>query len=104
MRHPSFPPEAEHDHKSFRQRVHSITWSARSSTDGGIVSPSALAALRLRTNWGRLSCSTGRVPGSAPSRTRWTCLAENRPKGVVALAIAGEGPLADGNAVAEDRR
>ena len=38
-------------------------WSARSSTDGGIVRPSAFAVLRLITNSNLVGCSTGRVGG-----------------------------------------
>ena len=47
---------------------HSITWSARWSSDGGIVSPSAFAVLRLITSSNFVGCSTGRSPGFAPRR------------------------------------
>src|SRR5262249_3717474 len=47
---------------------HSITWSARSSTDWGIVSPSAFAVLRLITSSNFVGCSTGRSAGLAPRR------------------------------------
>ena len=47
---------------------YSITWSARPSTDGGIVSPNALAVLRLITNSNLVGCSTGRSAGLAPLR------------------------------------
>jgi hypothetical protein len=46
-----------------------MTWSARSSSDGGIVRPRALAVLRLTTNRNRSACSTGRSAGSSPFRT-----------------------------------
>src|ERR1700730_18583459 len=47
---------------------HWITSSARSRSDGGIVSPRALAVLRLMTNSNFVGCSTGRSPGLAPLR------------------------------------
>ena len=45
-----------------------ITSSARASTDGGIVRPSALAVLRLMTSSNLVGCSTGRSAGLAPLR------------------------------------
>jgi hypothetical protein len=45
---------------------HWITSSARSSSDCGIVSPSAFAVLRLMTNSNFVGCSTGRSAGLAP--------------------------------------
>src|SRR5262245_17803189 len=47
---------------------YSITWSARSSSAGGIVNPSALAVLRLITSSNLVGCSTGRSAGLAPLR------------------------------------
>jgi hypothetical protein len=47
---------------------HWITSSARSSSDCGIVRPSALAVLRLITNSNFVACSTGRSAGLAPLR------------------------------------
>src|SRR5262245_61449388 len=47
---------------------HSMTWSARSSTDCGIVRPSAFAVLRLMTSSNLVGCSTGRSAGLAPLR------------------------------------
>ena len=47
---------------------HWITWSARASTDCGIVRPRALAALRLMTSSNFVGCSIGRSPGFAPLR------------------------------------
>src|SRR2546423_667937 len=47
---------------------HSITSSARSRNDSGIVSLSALAVVRLRARSNFLGCSTGRSPGFAPRR------------------------------------
>jgi hypothetical protein len=45
-----------------------ITWSARSRSDCGIVSPSAFAVLRLITSSKLVGCSTGRSAGFAPLR------------------------------------
>jgi hypothetical protein len=45
---------------------HSITWSARSNNDCGIVSASAFAVLRLMTSSNLVGCSTGRSAGFAP--------------------------------------
>jgi hypothetical protein len=39
---------------------YSITWSARRSSDGGIVRPSAFAVLRLITSSNLVGCCTGR--------------------------------------------
>src|SRR4029453_6787111 len=47
---------------------HSITWSARCSSEGGILSPMALAVLRLITSSNVVGCSTGRSAGFAPLR------------------------------------
>jgi hypothetical protein len=45
---PSFEADALH---------HSMTWSARASSDGGMVMPRALAVLRLITNSNFVGCS-----------------------------------------------
>ena len=45
-----------------------MTWSARPSTDGGIVRPRALAVFRLMTRSNFVGCSTGRSAGFAPLR------------------------------------
>ena len=56
-------------HRSkMKQLIYSITSSARASSDGGIVRPSALAVLRLMTSSNFVGCSTGRSPGLAPLR------------------------------------
>jgi len=47
---------------------HSITSSTRDRNDSGIVSPSALAVLRLTTSWNLVGCWTGRSAGSPPFR------------------------------------
>ena len=48
--------------------AYSITSSARSSSDGGIVRPSALAVLRLMISANFVGCSIGRSAGLAPCR------------------------------------
>src|SRR4030095_15627394 len=45
-----------------------MTCSARPRSDGGIVSPSAFAVLRLMTNSNFVGCSTGRSARLAPLR------------------------------------
>src|SRR5262245_23494720 len=51
---------------------HCMTSSARSSSDGGMVRPSALAVLRLITSSYLVGCSIGRSPGLAPLIMRST--------------------------------
>src|SRR6516225_10673155 len=51
---------------------HSITSSARLSSESGTVRPRALAVLRLRTNSTLVDCCTGRLAGLSPLRTRPT--------------------------------
>src|SRR4051794_4220236 len=51
---------------------HSMTSSARASSEGGTSNPRALAVLRLITNSYLVGCSTGRSEGLAPFRTRPT--------------------------------
>src|SRR5262245_46426027 len=55
-----------------RAAFHSITSSARASSDGGIVSPSAFAVLRLMISSKIVGCSIGRSAGFAPLRIRST--------------------------------
>ena len=56
-----------------RSPVHySITSSARASTAGGIVRPSAFAVFRLRTSSTLVDCCTGRSAGFSPLRMRPT--------------------------------
>jgi hypothetical protein len=47
---------------------YSMIWSARPSTDCGIVSPSAFAVFMLITSSNLVGCSTGRSAGLAPFR------------------------------------
>src|SRR5215470_15785353 len=55
-----------------------ITSSARASSEGGIVSPSALAVLRLMTSSNLEGCSTGRSAGFVPLRILSTNDADRR--------------------------
>src|SRR5260370_36235926 len=55
-------------HRSKRQD-YSITSSARASTDGGRLRPSAFAVVRLMVNSNLVGCSTGMSAGLAPRRT-----------------------------------
>src|SRR3974390_3249711 len=58
--------------------VHSMTSSARASSVGGTVRPSALAVLRLITSSYWVGCWTGRLAGFSPLRIRSTYAAERR--------------------------
>src|SRR5262249_41496251 len=58
--------------------VYSITRSARSRIDCGIVKPSALAVLRLITSSNLVDCSIGRSAGFAPLRILSTKVAARR--------------------------
>src|SRR5215813_11835474 len=60
------------DRTSFAWRTHSITSSARASTDDGISRPSALAVLRLITSSYLVGACTGRSAGFSPLRMRST--------------------------------
>src|SRR5262249_20100535 len=57
---------------------HSITSSARSSNDSGIVTPRALAVVRLTTRSNLVGCSTGMSAGFAPRRILSTKSAARR--------------------------
>ena len=57
---------------------HSITSSARSRTASGILSPSALAVVRLMTKSNLVGCSTGMSAGFAPRRILSTRSAARR--------------------------
>src|SRR6516164_4006198 len=52
--------------------LYSITSSARTSTDGGIINPRAFAALSLMTSSSLVGNSTGKSPGLAPLRILFT--------------------------------
>src|SRR5215470_18092880 len=58
--------------------AHSITSSARASTDAGTSSPSAFAVLRLITSSYLTGSCTGRPAGFSPLRMRSTYEAERR--------------------------
>ena len=57
---------------------YSITSSARASSAGGMVSPSAFAVLRLMTSSNLVGCSTGKSAGLAPLRILSTYVAARR--------------------------
>src|SRR5713226_2705600 len=59
---------------------HWITSSARSSSDGGIVRPSAFAVLRLITSSNLVGCSMGRSAGLAPLKILSTYSATRRKR------------------------
>jgi hypothetical protein len=54
---------------------HSMTSSARTSSDGGMVSPSAFAVLLLMTNSNRVASRSGNSLGAVPPRIFATCSA-----------------------------
>src|SRR5439155_17589871 len=60
--------------------AHSMVLSARSSNDGGMVSPIAFAVLRLMIRSNLVGCSTGRSAGFAPFRILSTNVAERRSR------------------------
>src|SRR5262249_62270668 len=63
---PSSPPRPSPDLDARDDRPpfhHWITSSARASTDGGMVRPSAFAVLRLMTSSNLVACSTGGSAG-----------------------------------------
>ena len=51
----------------------SITWSARLSSVGGMITPSALAVLTLMVRRSSVGCSTGKSATLAPRRSFLTC-------------------------------
>src|SRR5215831_20698725 len=59
---------AARDQRDERAPLHSITSSARASSVGGIVRPSARAVIRLITRSNLVGCSTGKLAGFAPRR------------------------------------
>jgi hypothetical protein len=65
---PANPTAALRSWPRWSSTRYSMTWSARSSNDCGIVSPSALAVFKLMTNSNLVGCSTGRSAGFAPLR------------------------------------
>jgi hypothetical protein len=65
-------------HAPQQNLIYSITSSARARSAGGMVSPSALAVLRLITSSNLVGCSTGRSAGFAPLRILSTYSAARR--------------------------
>src|SRR5215469_12206669 len=62
------PRRGTGDNRDEISSFHSITSSARASSDGGIARPSVLAVLRLIKNSNLALCWIGRSAGLAPSR------------------------------------
>src|SRR5882757_6306196 len=58
--------------------LHSITSSARCSSDVGTSTPSAVAVFKLITNSNLVGCSTGRSAGFAPLKILSTKTADRR--------------------------
>src|SRR5262249_15247985 len=72
--------EAAREHTHERPPFHySMTWSALASSEGGIVSPRALAVLRLITNPNRANRRTGTSGELGPKSPRGTYFAASRP-------------------------
>ena len=67
-----------------------MTLSARSSSDGGTVSPSAFAVFRLMTSSNFVGCSTGRSAGLAPLRILSTYVAARRHSSAELSSLQGE--------------
>src|SRR5215831_2639082 len=80
--------------------AYSMIWSARPSTDGGIVRPRACAVLRLITNSNVVGCSIGRSAGLAPFRILSTMPSAGRPAPVPAHRTRARHP---GRSPATDR-
>jgi hypothetical protein len=57
-----------------------MTWSARPSTDGGIVRPRTFAVFRLTTRSNFVGCWMGRSAGLAPLRILDTLVAGADPR------------------------
>ena len=64
-----FVPEAD---SCGAEVLYSITASARASSVGGTVMPSALAVFMLRLRSSLVDCSTGSSPGFSPFKIRST--------------------------------
>jgi hypothetical protein len=60
--------DRRHDHNDSSSAYHSITLSARSRIDCGIVMPRAFAVLTLTASSNLVDCSIGKSPGLAPLR------------------------------------
>jgi len=73
---PPAAPQRPHGRRAAEQRDemaamdHSITSSARASSDVGTLSPSAFAVLRLMANSTLVTCYTGRSAAFSPLRMR----------------------------------
>jgi len=74
----AFDPSATDNGDELSPVDHGMISSARTKNDWGIVSPSALAVLRLITSSNLVGCSTGRSAGLAPLRILSTNVAARR--------------------------
>jgi hypothetical protein len=71
-RHVAVPQLTTSARRRHRNRLHSITSSARIRSEGGTVRPSAVAVLTLITNLNLLGSCTGSSSGLAPFKIRST--------------------------------
>src|SRR5262249_46854517 len=79
LRYTALWPQHRHRGNNFDDlpSPHSITSSARASSDCGTVRPSALAVLSLITSWNLVGCCTGRSAGFARGCVK-TCMSQER--------------------------
>src|SRR5713226_5119501 len=67
---PRYSRNVSNLHISGSREPYSITSSARASSEGGTVSPRALAVFRLMTSSNLVGCITGKSAGFSPLRIR----------------------------------
>src|SRR5262245_1904588 len=72
---------------------HSITSSARASSDGGTVRPIAFAAITFSASSNLVGCSTGKSPGFAPRRILSTYSAARRNRSALFAPYAMRPPV-----------
>src|SRR5262245_1803286 len=73
---------AAEQHHELAPPYHSITSSARSRNDSGMVRPNTLAVVRFRARSNLVGCSTGRSAGLVPRRILSTNSAARRYRSV----------------------
>src|SRR6266496_4056270 len=81
-----------------------MPWSACPSSDGGMISPSALAVLRLITSSNFVGCSMGRSAGLAPLRILSTYHGEAAGHLSLVLTVGHEAAVDGIGPVRVDRR
>jgi hypothetical protein len=84
-----------------KQSLYSITSSARARKDSGMVSPSALAVLRLITSSTFVSSWTGRWAGFSPLRMRPEYTPTRRPAKRAPIGGIAEGIAEDHSPAAD---